>query len=161
MASREAEMMTVSIAGETGAEMVECIMEFAFPATFAVLAEGEWELDPAQLEAGLRDDAMRLVEYTWRESNVHRSDDPDAQLAAQMDASVRWVKNQRERVTGAEAAGSEDLNELDDLDELTPGEEIVMLLEDASMEWIETEDPDALRDSLLEALKRLDDIESE
>jgi hypothetical protein len=54
-----------------------------------------------------------------------------------------------------------DLDDLDDLDELTPGEEIVMLLDGASMDWIETEDPDALRDSLLEALKRLDDIESQ
>lgn len=95
--------------GESGVFMVEEVCRFAFPAMAAVYYDGEYEdIDPSVLQAALREDAMYLVEYSWRRSQMYRSDDPEAQLAVLMDASPQWLRAMRERAANRDGKGDSD-----------------------------------------------------
>lgn len=155
MATRDEPSMTVRIAGETGWDMERSIAEFAFPATASVFWSDEYDIDPDALEQALKDDAMRLVEYTWRRSQLHRSEDPDAQLALMMDASLRWVKQTGQR-TLDDARGEHGLDDDDDdLDESVEAD-VANLLELAHLDWLDAHDPDQLRESLVALLEVID-----
>lgn len=137
IADFKTEEMRVSSIGETGVEMEQAIAEFAFPATANALWGDHDGRDPDELEDALRDDAMRLVENTWRTSHLHRSKDPDAALALQMDAPVEWIKNRRRQLNSMDADDNGDY-------ETTIEEDIHDMLETARADWLDTQDPDKI-----------------
>jgi len=83
----------VSIAcSDTGADMERAIMEFAFPSTAAVLYEGSEAPDVERVERALLDDAAPYIVSSWRQAQLHRSSDPDAERALLLDAPLRLIK---------------------------------------------------------------------
>jgi len=83
-------------AGDTGGEMLETIMKFAFPATAEVYFDASEEvLDESQLRDALRADLILLAESSWRRAQSERTarDDPVAKLAVEMDAPIELIKH--------------------------------------------------------------------
>jgi len=82
-------------AGDTAGEMLETIMNFAFPATAEVYYETPEEVfEESQWRDVLRADLMLLAESSWRRAHTERTarDDSLAQLAVQMDAPMALAK---------------------------------------------------------------------
>ena len=167
LAARKVSVARIRDAGETGDEMIHEICRFAFPATAAAMWDGEsYEIDPADLERALREDAMLYVQDTWRHSQLHRSTDPVDQLALAMDASPDWV---RSTVARAPMDDDDDLDDLDDLDdeaddeelddEMTLDEAISKLLQGATELWTHHGDADTVRKVLTGVMELLDAFE--
>jgi hypothetical protein len=155
IACRAQELVTITPCEETGDAMVETICRFAFPATAAIYWGDEYEIDRSKLERALQEDAMRLVEYTWRRSHLYRSSDPDARLAIAMDASPEWLKNQR-------AAESEDDGEDDPSQrESSFPDDIAEILDMARGIWLANQDALTVRKILLDTIQLLEEVSAD
>jgi hypothetical protein len=155
--------MTVSPAGDSGYEMLEAVARFAFPATAAAYWNHEHEPDRETMEQALRTDALRLVELTWRQCHAHRN--PAAQLAIDLDASMRWIKSQCENlVTLARNANAAAEHVLDlaskGMDQHAPenGSDVfIASLDAARAAWLKNRAPGAVRKLLMQALLLLEE----
>jgi hypothetical protein len=86
--------------GDTNSEMIEEIYRQAFPHLHAVLYEtptSEEGPDPERTREATRQELMRQVQSSWRFRGTERRDDPISRIAAEMDASPRWVETQVRR----------------------------------------------------------------
>ncbi len=96
LAQREG-LQTEVGAGDTAGEMLETIMQFAFPVTAAEMYcdAPEEILEESQLRDALRADLMLLAESSWRRAHTERtaSDDSLAKLAVEMDAPMELAKH--------------------------------------------------------------------
>lgn len=151
IASRAQEFVTITPCEETGEAMVEAICRFAFPATAAIYWGDAEDIDHGELELALREDAMRMVEYTWRRSHLYRSSDPDARLALAMDASLEWIK-QRPPMTASEHDEDNDDGELED----SSPDHIAEMLDMARATWLENRDAPTVRQILLKIIQFLE-----
>jgi hypothetical protein len=83
-------------AGDTAGEMLETIMQFAFPATAEMYCDAPDEVfEESQWRDALRADLMLLAEASWRRAHTERTarDDSLAKLAVQMDAPMELAKH--------------------------------------------------------------------
>ena len=83
-------------AGDTAGEMLETIMNFAFPATAEMYCEAPDEVpEESQWRDALRADLMLLAEASWRRAHTERTarDDSLAKLAVQMDAPMELARH--------------------------------------------------------------------
>lgn len=81
--------------GGTSTAMIEEIYRVAFPHLHAVLYEEplpEDGPDPDRITAATRQELMRQVQFSWRAQGLERQDDHISRIAAEMDASPRWVE---------------------------------------------------------------------
>jgi hypothetical protein len=70
---------------DTGTEMSEAVMRFAFPHVYREWRTGEDQPDAERLAHAVKEDALELVRTAWRREHTKRSADPAARLATQMD----------------------------------------------------------------------------
>jgi len=96
--------LTVIPETDTGFEMWDGIVSTAFPHLHQVLSEepeydesGEPRYDLEKVEAAIKQEATVAIEASWRWASVVRSDDPAAQVAANLGMSVELVKALRQR----------------------------------------------------------------
>ena len=158
LASQVQGPVTITPCAETGEAMIKEICRFAFPATAAIYWGDKNEIDRNELERALQEDAMRMVEYTWRRSHLYRSSDPDAQLAIVMGTSPEWIKLQR----AAALEGNEDA-EWDDgaeLESKSPNN-IAEMLDVARATWLESRDASTVRQILLDTMQLLDEVSAD
>jgi hypothetical protein len=90
---------------DTALAMREEILRFAFPNLNKLIesAEGRESMDREAVRSAVKDDALLLVSSSWRAAQLRRSTDPDAQLAAAMDAPLSLVRYWRARTARVEA----------------------------------------------------------
>lgn len=153
LASRVQEPVAITACAETGEAMIEAICRFAFPATAAVYWDDADEIERSALERALQEDAMRMVEATWRRSHLYRSSDPDARLAIIMNTSPEWIRLQRAALERDEGDGWDE--EEDELESHAPNE-IAEILDIARTTWLESRDALTVRKMLLETLQLLE-----
>lgn len=155
LASRVQEPVAITACAETGEAMIEAICRFAFPATAAVYWDDADEIERSALERALQEDAMRMVEATWRRSHLYRSSDPDARLAIIMNTSPEWIRLQRAALERDEGGGWNEGEEEDELESNAPNE-IAEILDIARTTWLESRDALTVRKMLLETLQLLE-----
>lgn len=96
--------LSASVAdGDTGSEMQDHVLAFAFPHLKKLFDKAEAEaedretLDRDAVCAAVKEDTMLLVSASWRAAQLDRAQDPDSKLAAAMDAPVSLVRYWRAR----------------------------------------------------------------
>jgi hypothetical protein len=77
---------------DTGAEMCEAVMRFAFPHVFKEWSKGDEKNAAERLEKAAHQDALELVRADWRREHTKRATDPASRLAAEMDMPVRLAE---------------------------------------------------------------------
>jgi hypothetical protein len=164
LADRQAAPMTVSPVGDSGYEMLQAVARFAFPATAAAYWNYEHEPDRETMEHALRTDALRLIELTWRQGHAHRA--PAAQLAIDLDASMRWIKCQCESLVTLARNANEaaehvlGLASKEGMDQHAPenGPDVfIASLDAARAAWLKDRAPGAVRKLLLQTLRLLEE----
>jgi hypothetical protein len=158
LVSRVQAPVTITPCAETGDAMIEAICRFAFPATAAIYWGDTDEIDHNDLERALQEDAMRMVEYTWRRSHLYRSSDPDAQLAIIMRTSPEWIKLQR--AAALEGNEGEEWDEGEELESKSPND-ITEMLDIARATWLESRDASTVRQILLDTMQLLDEVSAD
>jgi hypothetical protein len=99
IAQMEAPQISIAQA-DTGSEMIRAIIAKAFPNLYQAIfvepdLDDEGELVVESIREAVRQEAMLLVEASWRQAGLLRSDDPDSVIAAQMGTSVELVRAYR------------------------------------------------------------------
>jgi hypothetical protein len=80
--------------------MTMAVMAHAFPHLYQAIYEkpeldDEGELVVDSIREAVKQEAMLLVEASWRQAGLLRSDDPDAVIAAHMGTSLEIVRAYR------------------------------------------------------------------
>jgi len=76
---------------DTGWEMCDEVMKFAFPHTYQTLYRSE-EPQHGEIAAAVRKDAMELVRTSWCWEHTKRSTDPAARLAVAVDMPTQLAR---------------------------------------------------------------------
>lgn len=83
-----------SQAADTPGEMYERLRRFAFPALQRALdaaPDGDPEaIDLETVKAAVAEDLQPLFEYTWRQAQLEKRDDPEAELMRQMGVTMKF-----------------------------------------------------------------------
>jgi hypothetical protein len=97
---------TVAANSETADDMVDAILETAFPALHAAIHESDGiELAEDDVRSAVMEELDVLVKATWRQQQTKRRDDHVSRVAAAMGTSPRHVENLARAAERAEAKG--------------------------------------------------------
>jgi hypothetical protein len=81
---------------DTGAEMCEAVMRFAFPHSFKEWDKAEEERTTEGLTKAVYQDALEIVRAHWRLENMKRSTDPVTQFDIhKVDKCKQWDRSRR------------------------------------------------------------------
>lgn len=88
---------------DTAIDMVEAILESAFPAVHKLWKSDRETLPEAKVRAALGEELSALVQASWRHEQTKRRADPDSRMAAQMGTSPRLIAHWQKKGREAEA----------------------------------------------------------
>lgn len=146
--------LTITAVSETGYDMLREIMQFALPVTAAVYWDADREFDCESLEEAIREDAVRMLQESWRQG--HRRDDmtpaEEAQEAIaafeQFGGLMMEINTEPASVTTSDNGRGP----------IARDAEMLAVLDLARSAWIEDRDPGTARRALLLALSLLEGV---